>query len=173
MIPPGGTGPDPQLQQLDQEIAALAGRAEQYRAALHATLAELAAAQNRRQALLWQRSMAATPPAAPAAQPAAPVAQPAAGPARSARPETSTRTVQTVLFVLGGLLLATAAVVFTAVAWATFGNTGRAVILAAVTAVALAIPLLAWWRGLRATAETLDRKSTRLNSSHVKISYAV
>jgi hypothetical protein len=70
------------------------------------------------------------------------------------RAEASTRTVQNVLFILGGLLLGTAAVVFTAIAWATYGITGRALILAVVTAVALAIPPLALWRGLRATAET-------------------
>src|SRR5260221_7879599 len=30
-----------------------------------------------------------------------------------------------------------------------------------------------WHRGLRANLQTLDRKSTRLNSSHTVISYAV
>ncbi|MGC4744481.1 SCO7613 C-terminal domain-containing membrane protein [Micromonospora sp. DT201] len=68
--------------------------------------------------------------------------------------ETSTRTVQGLLFVLGGLLLGTAAVVFTAVAWAAVGVGGRALILAAFTALALAVPLLAVRRGLRGTAET-------------------
>jgi hypothetical protein len=70
------------------------------------------------------------------------------------RPETSTRTVQNVLFVLGGLLLGTAAIAFTAVAWATFGETGRAAVLATVTLIMLAIPLLALARGLQGTAET-------------------
>ncbi|MGC4867813.1 SCO7613 C-terminal domain-containing membrane protein [Micromonospora sp. DT53] len=68
--------------------------------------------------------------------------------------ETSTRTVQGLLFVLGGLLLGTAAVVFTAVAWAAVGVGGRALILAAFTALALGVPLLAVRRGLRGTAET-------------------
>ncbi|MFG1915414.1 SCO7613 C-terminal domain-containing membrane protein [Micromonospora sp. NPDC048898] len=68
--------------------------------------------------------------------------------------ETSTRTVQGVLFVLGGLLLGTAAVVFTAVAWAAVGVAGRASILAAVTALLLGVPLLVVRRGLRGTAET-------------------
>lgn len=68
--------------------------------------------------------------------------------------ETSTRTVQGLLFVLGGLLLGTAAVVFTAVAWAAVGVGGRALFLAAFTALALAVPLLAVRRGLRGTAET-------------------
>ncbi|PZF85063.1 SCO7613 C-terminal domain-containing membrane protein, partial [Micromonospora deserti] len=68
--------------------------------------------------------------------------------------ETSARTVQGLLFVLGGLLLGTAAVVFTAVAWAAVGVAGRALILAAFTALALAGPLVAVRRGLRGTAET-------------------
>src|SRR5262249_45195114 len=42
----------------------------------------------------------------------------------------------------------------TAVAWATFGETGRAAVLATVTLIMLAIPLLALARGLRGTAET-------------------
>ncbi|WP_091651011.1 SCO7613 C-terminal domain-containing membrane protein [Micromonospora pallida] len=71
------------------------------------------------------------------------------------RRETSTRTVQGVLFVLGGLLLGTAAIVFTAVAWAAVGLVGRAAILAAVTALALAVPPLVVRRGLRGTAETV------------------
>ena len=62
--------------------------------------------------------------------------------------------MQGLLFVLGGLLLGTAAVVFTAVAWAAVGVAGRALILAAFTALALAVPLLAVRRGLRGTAET-------------------
>src|SRR5262249_15429054 len=69
-------------------------------------------------------------------------------------PESSTRTVQNVLFILGGLLLGTAAIVFTAVAWATYGVGGRAAILAVVTVLALTAPLVALRRGLAATAET-------------------
>ena len=78
----------------------------------------------------------------------------AAGTRGRAAAETSTRTVQGLLFVLGGLLLGTAAVVFTAVAWAAVGVGGRALILAAFTALALAVPLVAVRRGLRGTAET-------------------
>ncbi|NGM13766.1 hypothetical protein ENC19_14365 [Verrucosispora sp. CWR15] len=62
--------------------------------------------------------------------------------------------MQGLLFVLGGLLLGTAATVFTAVAWASVGVAGRAVILLAFTALLLAVPLVARWRGLRGTAET-------------------
>src|SRR2546423_14876948 len=71
-----------------------------------------------------------------------------------ARPEASVRTVQNVLFVLGGLLLGSAAIVFTAVAWASFGVVGRAAILAVTTVVVLAVPPLALLRRLAATAET-------------------
>ncbi|WP_204290470.1 SCO7613 C-terminal domain-containing membrane protein [Micromonospora gifhornensis] len=75
-------------------------------------------------------------------------------PARPGGAEASTRTVQGLLFVLGGLLLGTAATVFTAVAWASVGVTGRALILLALTLLLLAVPLVARWRGLRGTAET-------------------
>ncbi|MGW3891317.1 SCO7613 C-terminal domain-containing membrane protein [Micromonospora chokoriensis] len=95
--------------------------------------------------------------AVPAVAPSAPARVPAPVATVNAAPgaaETSTRTVQGVLFVLGGLLLGTAAVVFTAVAWAAVGVAGRALILAAFTALALAVPLLAVRRGLRGTAET-------------------
>jgi hypothetical protein len=87
------------------------------------------------------------PGSSPAGQP------PAAGrPARSR--EASTRLVQNALFLLGGLLLGVAAIVFTAVAWSQFGVGGRAVLLAAFTAAALTAPLAALRRDLRATAET-------------------
>ena len=94
---------------------------------------------------------AGAPPAGPA-EPAH-AARPAE-PAHAARPEASTRTVQNALFILGGLLLGSAAIVFTAVAWARFGVTGRAVILAAATALVLAVPPVALARRLSATAET-------------------
>jgi len=76
------------------------------------------------------------------------------GPVAPPRQETSTRTVQNVLFVLGGLLLGVAAIVFTAVAWTEFGMAGRAVILGAVTLLALVAPFVALARRLRGTAET-------------------
>ncbi|MFG1890119.1 SCO7613 C-terminal domain-containing membrane protein [Micromonospora sp. NPDC049051] len=88
------------------------------------------------------------PPGWPGHAPVAPA------PAGVGGAETSTRTVQGLLFVLGGLLLGTAAVVFTAVAWAAVGVAGRALILFAFTALALAAPLVAVRRGLRGTAET-------------------
>jgi len=69
-------------------------------------------------------------------------------------PDASPRTVQNLLFVVGALLLGVGAIVFTAVAWQTYGVTGRAVILGTATTVALAVPLLALRRRLVATAET-------------------
>ncbi|NUO59756.1 MAG: hypothetical protein HOV78_24095, partial [Hamadaea sp.] len=69
-------------------------------------------------------------------------------------PEASTQTVKNILFVLGGILIGIAAIVFTAFAWGTFGMAGKAAILAVFTGVALAVPLLAQRRGLRGTAET-------------------
>ena len=59
------------------------------------------------------------------------------------------------LFLLGGLLLAIAAIVFTAVAWTQFGLGGRAALLAAFTGAALGVPPLALRRNLTATAETV------------------
>ncbi|MDI5940686.1 hypothetical protein QLR68_21600, partial [Micromonospora sp. DH15] len=93
-------------------------------------------------------------PVLPAPVGAVPSAPFGAVPAQVGGAETSTRTVQGLLFVLGGLLLGTAAVVFTAVAWATVGVAGRALILLAFTALALAVPPVAARRGLRGTAET-------------------
>ncbi|MEU4419845.1 hypothetical protein AB0F81_04415 [Actinoplanes sp. NPDC024001] len=77
---------------------------------------------------------------------------PAAGPAES---RLTTLTVQNVLFALGGLLMVVAAAVFTAVAWAQVGVTGRALLLGAATAAVLAVPPFAARRGLTAAAETL------------------
>ncbi|WP_250030709.1 SCO7613 C-terminal domain-containing membrane protein [Paractinoplanes maris] len=72
----------------------------------------------------------------------------------SPAPEVSSRTAQNVLFLLGGLLLGVAAIVFAAVAWAQFGVGGRALVLLTFTGVALAVPFAALRRGLTATAET-------------------
>ncbi|OZV82501.1 hypothetical protein CA850_09530 [Micromonospora echinospora] len=94
-------------------------------------------------------------PVRPAAAGPVPVGPAAVGGTAAGQRETSTRTVQGVLFVLGGLLLGTAAIVFTAVAWAAVGVVGRAAILAAVTALALAVPAVVVRRGLRGTAETI------------------
>ncbi|MER7335087.1 MULTISPECIES: SCO7613 C-terminal domain-containing membrane protein [unclassified Micromonospora] len=160
---------------LDREIAALGGEVERARVAYQGLVDRLAASRRRRAELAAavraefpgpaaRRAPVAAPApaAAPAFARARPVpAWPARGPVApvpapvgAGGAETSTRTVQSLLFVLGGLLLGTAAVVFTAVAWAAVGVAGRALILAAFTALALAAPLVAVRRGLRGTAET-------------------
>ncbi|GGN06111.1 hypothetical protein FHR83_001507 [Actinoplanes campanulatus] len=76
-------------------------------------------------------------------------------PPQPAEPRLSTLTVQNVLFTLGGLLLVVAAAVFTAVAWAQVGVTGRALLLAGATVAILAVPPFAVRRGLTSAAETL------------------
>ncbi|HEX6681589.1 MAG TPA: hypothetical protein VF062_02285 [Candidatus Limnocylindrales bacterium] len=70
------------------------------------------------------------------------------------RAEASPKTVQTLLFVLGGIILGIAAIVFTGVAFTRFGMAGRAAILSGITLITLAVPPLVRRRGLRATAET-------------------
>ncbi|MEU4479939.1 hypothetical protein AB0F68_18060 [Micromonospora sp. NPDC023966] len=138
---------------LDREIAGLTPRVEAARVAYQELAGRLSTARQRR-AELAARIRLEIPAPRPVV-PAPPVRpQPAPAPVRPGGAETSTRAVQGLLFVLGGLLLGTAAVVFTAVAWAAFGVTGRALILLAVTALALAAPLVARARGLRGTAET-------------------
>ncbi|MGC1215797.1 MAG: hypothetical protein WA890_31635, partial [Micromonospora sp.] len=135
---------------LDRQIATLGAEAEQARQTYQQLQDRLGAVQQRRAELVTR--IRAEIPFRPRPVPAAPPVPVA--PASPGRPETSTRTVQGVLFVLGGLLLGTAAIVFTAVAWASVGVAGRALILAAFTALALAVPLVAVRRELRGTAET-------------------
>ena len=78
-----------------------------------------------------------------------------ATPVASPRPEWTPQRVQNALLGLGGLLLAVAALVFTAVTYDRLGAGGRAAVLAALTAAAaLAVPR-ALRRGLTSTAETL------------------
>ncbi|MGQ5261886.1 SCO7613 C-terminal domain-containing membrane protein [Micromonospora sp. ZYX-F-536] len=152
-----GRSPDPvaaEVVRLGREVAQLTPEVERARRTYVELAGRLAASSQRRAELaaIVRAGLAAAAPARPvAAGTPAPVGggSPAAGAA-----ETSTRTVQGLLFVLGGLLLGTAAVVFTAVAWAAVGVGGRALILAAVTALVLAVPLVAARRGLRGTAET-------------------
>jgi hypothetical protein len=70
-------------------------------------------------------------------------------------PEATTSSMQASVLALGGLLLAGAAVVLTVDAFGTVGTVGRVVSLAAITAIALALPLVLVRRGLSATAETV------------------
>ncbi|MFJ6165551.1 SCO7613 C-terminal domain-containing membrane protein [Micromonospora orduensis] len=148
--------PDPvaaEVVRLSREVAQLEPRVEQARLTYTELAGRLAATSRRRAELaaVVRAGVAASvvgqvPRSAPA-----PTVGTVAAPGAA---EASTRTIQGLLFVLGGLLLGTAAVVFTAVAWASVGVGGRALILAAFTALALAVPLLAVRRGLRGTAET-------------------
>ncbi|MFG1676441.1 SCO7613 C-terminal domain-containing membrane protein [Micromonospora sp. NPDC049282] len=149
--------PAAEVLRLDREIVALTPRVDAARLAYQELSGRLSTVRQRRSALaarIRQEIPAPRPVAAPVPVPARP-APPAAVPVRPGGAETSTRAVQGLLFVLGGLLLGTAAVVFTAVAWAAFGVAGRALILLGVTVLALAAPLPARARGLRGTAETI------------------
>ncbi|MEU4754811.1 hypothetical protein AB0F93_27955, partial [Micromonospora tulbaghiae] len=153
--------PAAEVVRLDREITELAPRVEAARLAYQDLSGRLVTARQRRAALAARirqeipAPRAAGPAPLPAPTPPRPVPVPPTPAVRPGGAETSTRAVQGLLFVLGGLLLGTAAVVFTAVAWATFGVAGRALILLAVTALALVAPLVARARGLRGTAETL------------------
>ncbi|MFK3983203.1 SCO7613 C-terminal domain-containing membrane protein [Micromonospora sp. NPDC050397] len=156
VCPGCGRAPDPvaaEIVRLDGEINALAGQAEQARqtyAMLVGSLDDL----RRRRAELAARWRPAALVARPVIAPVAPVATTAPEP--PVRPEASTRAVQNLLFVLGGLLLCAAAVVFMVVTWSVVGVAGRAAILAGITAAVLALPMLATRRGLTATAETFS-----------------
>ncbi|WP_405986662.1 SCO7613 C-terminal domain-containing membrane protein [Streptomyces sp. NBC_00872] len=88
------------------------------------------------------------------AQPAPPWAQPVA---RSFAPPagTSSPGAQNVLLMLGGLLLAVAAIAFTLVSWGHLGIGGRAAVLTGVTVLTLAVPVPLLRRGLRSTAEAV------------------
>ncbi|MET8358652.1 hypothetical protein [Micromonospora sp. NPDC005171] len=155
--------PDPiaaEVVRLSREVAELEPKVEQARRAYTELAGRLSTVSRRRAELaaVVRAGLAASVVARPASLAGpAPSIGPGPGVAADSRPgaaETSTRTVQGLLFVLGGLLLGTAAVVFTAVAWAAVGVGGRALILAAFTALALGVPLVAVRRGLRGTAET-------------------
>jgi hypothetical protein len=139
-----GRGPDPdaaEVIRLDAEIPVLAAR-------LAAADTALRQARDARQAAAARVRAALLAGAVPAPARVAPAPPP------PRTKEASTRLVQNALFLLGGLLLAVAAIVFTAVAWSQFGVGGRALLLAGFTVAALAAPLVALRRGLTATAET-------------------
>ncbi len=151
-----------ELGHLDQQIATEQARAVSAHQALVAADAQLRNTIARRDSIALRLATTTVAPPAPTPDQAgtASASHTAASPeeligmTRAAAPEASTRTVQNVLFILGGLLLGTAAIVFTAVAWTTFGVQGRATILGVVTLVALTAPVVALVRKLRATAET-------------------
>ncbi|NLU76853.1 hypothetical protein HCA58_00285 [Micromonospora sp. HNM0581] len=145
---------------LDRQITALGSEVQRTRQAYEELVGRLEAVRRRRGELAAAVRAEFPTPVSPSRSAALAVADVPAGrrlapqPVRLGGAETPTRTVQGVLFVLGGLLLGTAATVFTAVAWASVGVVGRAAILLAVTALLLAVPLAARRRGLPGTAET-------------------
>ncbi|MEV0000697.1 hypothetical protein AB0H28_00215 [Micromonospora sp. NPDC050980] len=147
--------PAAEVVRLDREIAALTPRVDTARLAYQELAGRLSSVRQRRAELAARIRLEIPAPRPTAAASPVRLAPPAVVPVRPGGAETSTRAVQGLLFVLGGLLLGTAAVVFTAVAWAAFGVAGRALILLAGTVLALAAPLPARARGLRGTAETI------------------
>ncbi|WP_093801823.1 SCO7613 C-terminal domain-containing membrane protein [Streptomyces sp. Wb2n-11] len=78
-----------------------------------------------------------------------------AGQAPRAPQDASPRGAQNVLLALGGVLLTVAAIAFTLVSWGHLGIGGRSAVLGAVTALALAAPVLLLRRGLVSTAESV------------------
>ncbi|MFE1207651.1 SCO7613 C-terminal domain-containing membrane protein [Streptomyces albidoflavus] len=102
----------------------------------------------------WQPPHGGQPPqGAPGGWAHAPAAHPA--PAVPAGSATGGPGAQHVLLILGGLLLAVAAIAFTLFSWGELGIAGRSVVLAGVTAGALGAPVLLLRRGLGATAESV------------------
>ncbi|WP_345700932.1 SCO7613 C-terminal domain-containing membrane protein [Kitasatospora terrestris] len=152
------TGPDAgALWQIEVAL----GMVEQQRAALLAQreglLARLRALRDRPAGAAWGGAPAGAGWAAGPGGAGGPVGPGwAAGAGQQAgdgRAEVSGRSAQTVLLVLGGLLVSVAALVFTVVSWGYLGIGGRAAVLLALTALALAVPRPLLRRGLTATAE--------------------
>ncbi|NUS79480.1 MAG: hypothetical protein HOV70_25225, partial [Streptomyces sp.] len=108
--------------------------------------AELFQLDARRVQLLRRRAWLVTALQTPSAPPR---------PSTPPRPEAAAPRVQNVLLVLGGVLLVIAATAFTLVSWGELGIAGRALVLGAVTAAALAAPPALLKRGLRSTAESV------------------
>lgn len=138
-----------------RDLATIADRID----ALQRSHASLAAELGQRRAARAAERAAPAPPVPPAAppeqdQPAGfPTPSPVPARGETPRPRMSRHAVQNVLLLLGGALLAVAAIVFTVVSW---GNpTIRAGILIVVTAATLAVAWPLVRRGLDATAETI------------------
>ena len=155
-----GCGRDPdsdaaEVVRLDARIGVLNAQLAAARFAVETAENELRQVWQLRHAAAARVRAKVTAPGSPAA-PALSATPPLSATPRPAQPvrETSTRAVQNTLFLLGGLLLGAAAIVFTAVAWSQFGIGGRAALLAAFTGAALAVPPLVLRRGLTGTAET-------------------
>ncbi|WP_155390315.1 SCO7613 C-terminal domain-containing membrane protein [Catellatospora paridis] len=167
-----GRAPDPDAAAVlayDAQITALAPQVEQARSAYESLAGQLTRLRQDREvyasrvrvAVARERSahqstLLTLPPTTSSLPQPAGTVPPTAGtlPPVGRQPESSPRTVQNLLFILGGLLLGIAAIVFTAVAWATFDVVGRALILGVLTIGVLAVPPLVRRRALTATAET-------------------
>ncbi|HEY7173440.1 MAG TPA: hypothetical protein VH442_00865, partial [Micromonosporaceae bacterium] len=149
---------------IDASVTMLGSEVHRTRAIFDLALASWRAEWQVRQALITemlasQAALAGAPASeSPDAAPphlASPDVVVADAPGALGRPDASPRTVQNLLFVLGGILLGIGAIVFTAVAWATYGVPGRAAVLGVATVIALIAPVIATRRGLAATAETV------------------
>jgi hypothetical protein len=168
-----GRASDPRasrLPGLDASLVELASEVHRSRAVFERALATWQSAEATRQALvstiLASQAAPIEPSPADHAASTAPdvvwpmgtgtdgAAPPAHRPGPLGDPDASPRTVQNLLFVLGAILLGVAAIVFTAVAWTSYGVGGRAAILGGATLIAFAIPIIAVRRRLIATAET-------------------
>ncbi|MEU7999838.1 hypothetical protein AB0B66_01495 [Catellatospora sp. NPDC049111] len=141
----------PQVEQARSAYESLSGRLSQLRRDREAYATKVRVAVAREQSV-HQPTLLTLPPTTASTPPGTVPPVAAAVPGRG--PESSPRTVQNLLFILGGLLLGIAAIVFTAVAWATFDVVGRALILGVLTVGVLAVPPLVRRRALTATAET-------------------
>ncbi|QXJ26164.1 hypothetical protein AGRA3207_007779 [Actinomadura graeca] len=97
----------------------------------------------------------ASPPPGPAGPRPAPASAPAPGAAAARHIDASRSTVRNTLLGVGGTLLGIAAVVFTVLSWSTLGAVPRALVLLALTGVALGAAWMLAKRALAATAETL------------------
>ncbi|MFJ4941907.1 SCO7613 C-terminal domain-containing membrane protein [Streptomyces albidoflavus] len=138
------SSPAEELALLERELIWLDTR----RAQLLRRRAWLKAALRAQPAQGWQ-----PPHGAPGGWTHAPAARPA--PAVPSGSATGGPGAQHVLLILGGLLLAVAAIAFTLFSWGELGIAGRSVVLAGVTAGALGVPVLLLRRGLGATAESV------------------
>ncbi|WP_157930642.1 SCO7613 C-terminal domain-containing membrane protein [Glycomyces xiaoerkulensis] len=157
--PSCGRGPEPLLARLDELDTALRviSHHNRSRAAVEAERLEVLEALGRLAESYRNRTAASpsapAPTTGPTPAPPGPATPPPPPPPR-ARPEMGAKAVQTLLLGLGGLLVAAAIVIFTAVAWRHLGDAGRLAILTGFTALLLGTPVALLRFGLRATAET-------------------
>ncbi|MEU5977995.1 hypothetical protein [Streptomyces sp. NPDC047315] len=133
-VPPPGPPPAAELAMLEYELAQLDARRSQ---------------------LLMRRAWLLAAVQRPVAARAHATASEGAPRGGAPAPETSRHGAQNALLVLGGVLLAVAAIAFTLVSWGSMGIGGRGAVLASVTAGALLAPVALLRRGLVSTAESV------------------